>query len=303
MTTMEDYPFVFDHLQENDQEDICNARFSEDFEDIEADSSDDFFRMQSDYCLARDRAYSWDLNLEGGISDFQITPIDNKCIKNDSCTIKICNNKNMFETNNKSDKKSKLNKKSSTKREFKMENFNIENQPKKFKLEEFSSSKDFLHPPIVNTILSSLPPPNPCFTTLNGEIRPEGLIGAYTKEQRKQRIDRFREKKLRRIWQKQIKYDCRKRLADTRPRVKGRFVSRKECAEGENEIDGEFDCDHYHEGDLEIGYPQDDRNNNNNNNGLQDIQDFDDYLHEGCNDLNRDIIFNSIQSYQHINPM
>ena len=29
-----------------------------------------------------------------------------------------------------------------------------------------------------------------------------------------------------RIWRKQIKYDCRKRLADTRPRVKGRFVSR-----------------------------------------------------------------------------
>lgn len=51
-------------------------------------------------------------------------------------------------------------------------------------------------------------------------------IGAYTKEERKQRIERFRMKKLNRIWKKQIKYDCRKRLADTRPRIKGRFVSR-----------------------------------------------------------------------------
>lgn len=57
---------------------------------------------------------------------------------------------------------------------------------------------------------------------------PDGRLGAYTKEERQQRIQRFRAKKQRRIWRKQIKYDCRKRLADTRPRVKGRFVSRDE---------------------------------------------------------------------------
>jgi hypothetical protein len=51
---------------------------------------------------------------------------------------------------------------------------------------------------------------------------------AYTKEERRLIIERFRAKKLRRIWNKQVKYDCRKRLADTRPRVKGRFVSKKE---------------------------------------------------------------------------
>lgn len=55
-----------------------------------------------------------------------------------------------------------------------------------------------------------------------------GRIGAYTKEERQVIIAKFRAKKQRRIWRKQIKYDCRKRLADTRPRVKGRFVSRKE---------------------------------------------------------------------------
>jgi len=51
-------------------------------------------------------------------------------------------------------------------------------------------------------------------------------IGAYTKEERRAIIEKFRAKKRRRVWRKQIKYDCRKRLADTRPRVKGRFVSR-----------------------------------------------------------------------------
>lgn len=51
-------------------------------------------------------------------------------------------------------------------------------------------------------------------------------VGAYTKEQRRILIANFRAKRQRRVWRKQIKYDCRKKLADTRPRVKGRFVSR-----------------------------------------------------------------------------
>lgn len=62
-----------------------------------------------------------------------------------------------------------------------------------------------------------------------GSIGSDGLyrVGLYTKEERRTKIDQFREKKRTRIWRKQIKYDCRKRLADTRPRVKGRFVSRR----------------------------------------------------------------------------
>ena len=65
------------------------------------------------------------------------------------------------------------------------------------------------------------------FGPINGIVVGDGCrVGVYTKEERLKRIERFREKKLKRIWRKQIKYDCRKRLADTRPRVKGRFVSR-----------------------------------------------------------------------------
>jgi hypothetical protein len=64
-------------------------------------------------------------------------------------------------------------------------------------------------------------------------------VGAYTKEERQVIIAKFRAKKMRRVWRKQIKYDCRKRLADTRPRVKGRFVSRKEREGDGKEGDGE----------------------------------------------------------------
>ena len=65
------------------------------------------------------------------------------------------------------------------------------------------------------------------FGPANGIVIGDGCrVGVYTREERLVRIERFREKKLKRIWRKQIKYDCRKRLADTRPRVKGRFVSR-----------------------------------------------------------------------------
>ena len=67
-------------------------------------------------------------------------------------------------------------------------------------------------------------------------------IGIYTRDERRQLIEKFRAKKQRRIWRKQIKYDCRKRLAETRPRVKGRFVSKKELAEGNWRLqpDGEW---------------------------------------------------------------
>jgi len=65
----------------------------------------------------------------------------------------------------------------------------------------------------------------------------KGFIGAYDEESRRQRIERFLEKRLRRVWTKKVKYDVRKNFADSRVRVKGRFV-KKEDEELIRELDG-----------------------------------------------------------------
>jgi hypothetical protein len=62
-------------------------------------------------------------------------------------------------------------------------------------------------------------------------------VGVYTPEQRVARVEKFHKKRRARVWRKRIKYDCRKKLADSRPRVKGRFVKRTEDGD-ETIIDG-----------------------------------------------------------------
>jgi hypothetical protein len=61
-----------------------------------------------------------------------------------------------------------------------------------------------------------------------------GRIGIYLPEERKARIAKFHSKRRSRIWRKRIKYDCRKKLADSRPRIKGRFVKRSDVDEEES---------------------------------------------------------------------
>ena len=55
-----------------------------------------------------------------------------------------------------------------------------------------------------------------------------GRIGIYTPAERAAIIARFNRKRTRRVWNKKIRYNCRKSLADRRLRVKGRFVKRSE---------------------------------------------------------------------------
>ncbi|OVA09966.1 CCT domain [Macleaya cordata] len=61
----------------------------------------------------------------------------------------------------------------------------------------------------------------------------EGMkkVGRYSAEERKERIERYRSKRNQRNFTKKIKYACRKTLADSRPRIRGRFMRNEEPGE------------------------------------------------------------------------
>lgn len=58
--------------------------------------------------------------------------------------------------------------------------------------------------------------------------RPDGWVGAYSPDSRKLRIERFLEKRQHRVWTKSVKYNVRKDFADSRLRVRGRFVKKED---------------------------------------------------------------------------
>ena len=60
------------------------------------------------------------------------------------------------------------------------------------------------------------------------EREKEELIREFKKKTREAALVRFRQKRRERKFGKLIRYDCRKKLADARPRIKGRFVRVKE---------------------------------------------------------------------------
>ncbi|KAJ6755441.1 ZINC FINGER PROTEIN CONSTANS-LIKE 4 [Salix purpurea] len=50
----------------------------------------------------------------------------------------------------------------------------------------------------------------------------------YSPEEKKERIERYKSKRNQRNFNKKIKYECRKILADSRPRIRGRFAKNDE---------------------------------------------------------------------------
>ncbi|CAN6840950.1 unnamed protein product [Brassica oleracea] len=63
----------------------------------------------------------------------------------------------------------------------------------------------------------------------------EGMSKAYkySPEEKKEKIEKYRSKRNLRNFNKRIKYECRKTLADSRPRIRGRFARNDEISQQE----------------------------------------------------------------------
>ena len=59
-------------------------------------------------------------------------------------------------------------------------------------------------------------------------VETEGNIGKYSPEARKERLRRFMAKRLKRSYTKQTRYQVRTMVADSRLRVKGRFLNKED---------------------------------------------------------------------------
>ncbi|KAK1266774.1 Zinc finger protein CONSTANS-LIKE 5 [Acorus gramineus] len=75
--------------------------------------------------------------------------------------------------------------------------------------------------------------PTPLTATSNMTSLDESTfkVGRLSVEEKKERINRFMKKRNERNFRKKIKYACRKTLADSRPRVRGRFAKNDEFGE------------------------------------------------------------------------
>lgn len=61
-----------------------------------------------------------------------------------------------------------------------------------------------------------------------GQSQLDRIIVSCTSEDRREKLSRYRDKKSRRNFGRKIKYACRKTLADSQPRIRGRFAKTEE---------------------------------------------------------------------------
>ncbi|KAK8794712.1 hypothetical protein WA158_001693 [Blastocystis sp. Blastoise] len=86
-----------------------------------------------------------------------------------------------------------------------------------------SNGNQPMKPPTIKTSEADLPP-----VEMNKHEPGKKYIGAYSPESRRKRLEKFFEKRKQRVWTKRVKYDVRKNFADSRLRVKGRFVKKED---------------------------------------------------------------------------
>ncbi|KAI4303959.1 hypothetical protein MLD38_039536 [Melastoma candidum] len=84
----------------------------------------------------------------------------------------------------------------------------------------------------------------PLFTSDISSLEdPTFKVGKLSVEQRKEKIHRYMKKRNERNFSKKIKYACRKTLADSRPRVRGRFARNDELGENSRHACGNHEED------------------------------------------------------------
>ncbi|CAN4119006.1 unnamed protein product [Withania somnifera] len=69
---------------------------------------------------------------------------------------------------------------------------------------------------------------SPLSNERNSIIEGMNKASKYSPQEKKERIERYRSKRNQRNFNKKIKYECRKTLADSRPRIRGRFARNDE---------------------------------------------------------------------------
>ncbi|KAL0697293.1 hypothetical protein Bca4012_053415 [Brassica carinata] len=80
-------------------------------------------------------------------------------------------------------------------------------------------------------------------------------VAKLTAEQRKEKIHRYMKKRNERNFSKKIKYACRKTLADSRPRVRGRFAKNDELCEPNRH----GSSSHHEEDDDDVGVKEEEQ--------------------------------------------
>ncbi|KAG2302897.1 hypothetical protein Bca52824_031548 [Brassica carinata] len=87
---------------------------------------------------------------------------------------------------------------------------------------DFTGQRSYSSPLVVES--------SPTTTPFSGEEQ-SLTVARYNAEKRKEKISKYRAKRTQRNFTKTIKYACRKTLADSRPRVRGRFARNDEVFE------------------------------------------------------------------------
>ncbi|PKI33162.1 hypothetical protein CRG98_046450 [Punica granatum] len=83
---------------------------------------------------------------------------------------------------------------------------------------------------------------------------PTFKVGKLSVEERKEKIHRYLKKRNERNFSKKIKYACRKTLADSRPRVRGRFAKNDDFGDTQRPNSSS----HEEDDDDEVGVKEDD---------------------------------------------